>query len=322
MLPCDKSYMVLLQKLHAPPTKVTQKKNQLRRTKKKIARQGARPIRAHLTRPFRRLEKLPPGFRVRMFMTNLSRLSEITPILCACASVGTPGAFVVSSRRILPGQRSGISPAFHRTGTGTAMSLPAWMPSAPMALRKDSSMADPAFVFKPVTALAAAFPHGKITRETIEVYVHSLSDLDEPLLNAAIMECLSTCEFFPTIKAIRDTAARLALGDHLEALEAWALVKRFARDGDYNYIHEFDDPLITECARILGWRDYLNSNTNDEPSWRARFCEIYNQLRERQVREIRSLPGVNEYRRLTTGTQSIGDSMAGFVKRITCHDGQ
>lgn len=183
-------------------------------------------------------------------------------------------------------------------------------------------MADTAFVFKSVTALAAAFPHGKITRETIEVYVHSLSDLDEPLLNAAIMECLSTCEFFPTIKAIRDTAARLALGDHLEALEAWALVKRFARDGDYNYIHEFDDPLITECARILGWRDYLNSNTNDEPSWRARFCEIYNQLRERQVREIRSLPGVNEYRRLTTGTKSIGDSMAGFVKRITGHDGQ
>jgi len=181
-------------------------------------------------------------------------------------------------------------------------------------------MADTAFVFKSITALAAAFPHGKITRETIEVYVHSLIDLDETLLNAAIVECMSTCEFFPTIKSVRDTAARLALGDHLEALEAWALVKHYARNGDYNNLHEFDDPLITECARILGWHDYLNSNTNDEPSWRARFCEIYNQLRERQVREIRSLPSVNAYRRLTTGTQSIGDGIASLVKRITSHD--
>jgi len=177
-------------------------------------------------------------------------------------------------------------------------------------------MADAAFVFKSVTALAAAFPHGKITRATIEVYARSLSDLDAPLLDAAIMECMSTCEFFPTLKAIRDTAARLALGDHLEALEAWALVKHYARDGDYNHIHEFDDPLITECVQILGWRDYLNSPTNDEPSWRARFCEIYNQLRERQVREIRSLPQVNEYRRLSSGAQSIGGGVADLVKRL------
>jgi len=180
-------------------------------------------------------------------------------------------------------------------------------------------MASEEFILKGLTILASVFPHSKVTEQTLQIYAGDLADLPEQILELAFAECRTTCEFFPTLKAIRDTAARLALGDSLEALEAWSLVKQFARNGDYNHVHEFDDPLITECARILGWRDYLNSPTNDEPSWRARFCEIYNQLRERQVRGLRSLPQVNEYRRLSSGSLSIDKGVASLIKRLAGH---
>lgn len=172
-------------------------------------------------------------------------------------------------------------------------------------------MASEEFLLKGLTILASVFPHSKITEQTLQVYAGDLADMPEPLLELAFAECRTTCEFFPTIKVIRDTAARLALGERLEALEAWALVARAARFGNPACVPEFDDPLVTECARILGWRNYLNSNIDDEPSWRARFCEIYNQLRDRQVRDIRSLPQVNEYRQLHSGITDSVKQLAG-----------
>ena len=161
-------------------------------------------------------------------------------------------------------------------------------------------MADSEFIFKALTVMAASFPSNKITKETIEAYTSYLEDLDAPLLEAAIKECASTCEFFPTIRAIRDTAARLALGDRLEAMEAWGLVKKAAQHGNYDRPPDFGNPLVNRCAAIIGWRDFLNSDVDQEPSWRARFIEIYNQLREKEVREVRSLPQVREYRQLAT----------------------
>jgi hypothetical protein len=155
-------------------------------------------------------------------------------------------------------------------------------------------MASREYIFKLVGSLIAAYPYARVGEGLLEVYAQTLGDLPEPLLSAAAMDCLSTCKFLPTVAELREAAARLALGARglPTALEAWGQVKaQVVRVGHRGEPH-FDDPVLARSVDVLGWRDYCLSDVDQEPSWRARFVQIYDQLRAREMDSVRCLPEV------------------------------
>jgi hypothetical protein len=59
--------------------------------------------------------------------------------------------------------------------------------------------------------LAAAFPRAKMPKESIAVYVASLSDLNATTLQMATVDIVATSEWFPTIAQIRRTCAGIEM---------------------------------------------------------------------------------------------------------------
>lgn len=149
------------------------------------------------------------------------------------------------------------------------------------------------------TVLTAAYPNMKTPAATIEVYHRALADLDAELCEAAILDCVSKCKFFPTVAELREAAARLAVGADTRkpALEAWGDVRRAV---DAYGTHGWDsardilDAQTADAIHALGWQSFCQSDVDEEMSWRARFVELYDQLGRRDVRRVQMLPAVRD----------------------------
>lgn len=61
-----------------------------------------------------------------------------------------------------------------------------------------------------IEALAARYPSTELTAQNIKGYVWSLGDLSTDVLKAAIMRCVETAKFFPTIAEIRENASAIS----------------------------------------------------------------------------------------------------------------
>ena len=116
-----------------------------------------------------------------------------------------------------------------------------------------------------VAVLVAAFSRETISDATVALYVTKLSDIDGPLLAAAVNRLVDSSRFFPTIAELREMAARLAGLLPPSPAEALAIVRRanvsesiYRRDGSFAYTEHYwrwpDDALPSDvdfCQRLI-----------------------------------------------------------------------
>lgn len=147
---------------------------------------------------------------------------------------------------------------------------------------------------KLVAVMLAAFPHGKSTPQTSEVYERMLADLDYPTANAAVERLLATSRFMPSIAEIREACMDLMHGDRRAGGEAWGeCLKAISRWGIYRAPDKdfaFQDPIVSRCVAALGWVNLCNSE--NQAADRARFIELYDKLAigTRKDQNVNALP--------------------------------
>ena len=148
-----------------------------------------------------------------------------------------------------------------------------------------------------IAKLSAAFPNWKVTAYTIQVYLEDLSDIDGETLDAAVRMCRTQPgrAFAPSTGEIRGAVGQLrGMASNVpSSYEAWQEFKRAVTSS--NYSPQWSHTLVGKAADLIGMQQYGRSNVDDEPSWRARFIQCYEQLQERAERENLLLPEVRGY---------------------------
>lgn len=148
-----------------------------------------------------------------------------------------------------------------------------------------------------IAVISIAYPNWVVTEKTNEIYWQILSDIPSDELKAATLHCISESgrKFAPSVGELRGAVGELrGLTSNLpSSFEAWQEFKTAVIRSDYT--HKFSHAIVEEAARLIGMRAYGQSDVDDEPSWRARFIQCYEQLQARAQRENLLLPEVRGY---------------------------
>ena len=148
------------------------------------------------------------------------------------------------------------------------------------------------------TMLVEAFPNAKPSIATSQIYAKMLSDIDDALLEAAIMQSIATHDFasLPTIAHIRECAAAIiaAQNELPDAFSAWAEVLQALRRGGARLPVPYSHPAIETVVDQMGGIAYLRQSENIV-SDRARFIEAWGVISERGHREVITPPVVRGY---------------------------
>ena len=184
----------------------------------------------------------------------------------------------------------------------------------------------PKEAIKVVGVLCAVYPAARMTEATIEIYESLLQELEFDVARAAVERLVRTSKFLPTVAEILEAAAENTLGPQRTGVEAWGDVMKAIRRFGYIELPTFDDPIVTECVRVMGWRN-LCLNDVPESVDRARFSELYADLQKKQrARDVsepgrllppaepRSLPG--NVREITRNPASLIQSVAAKGKEL------
>lgn len=180
---------------------------------------------------------------------------------------------------------------------------------------------------KLVTVLVTAFPTTMVRlsaeqqKLTMGTFRRMLGDLDYPVANAAVERLLATAKFMPTVAEMRDTALSLTAGELTAGGEAWgSVLKAIAEQGAYRVPGTdfvFRDPVTAQCVASLGWQNLCLSD--NQPSERARFIELYEQLasRGRRLKLSEGLPAMQRYRALQQrDPAAIGDAVSRVLQLV------
>lgn len=136
-----------------------------------------------------------------------------------------------------------------------------------------------------VATLEAAYPsQAPISDQLSRLIAGELVGMDRNVGAKAVRRHIRSCRFFPSIAELVVGAAEIAGEINAGiALEQWGAVCRAIDSvGVYRPSPKFGDRVTDQCVRSMGWR-YLcksPSGTSD----RARFCELYNAIQNREMR--------------------------------------
>lgn len=152
-------------------------------------------------------------------------------------------------------------------------------------------------IIQGLAPLASMFPNWKPSRETIEVYVQILADLDPLMLEASIFHLLSIdLEFMPSAGRIRQVAFDMLHTDLPDPYEAWEQVIRDVRAGAGHPIARTEPKAHSLAIRAVemigGWEMLATSELIAAD--RKRFIECYRALRSYKQTEYRRLPLVQK----------------------------
>ena len=149
-----------------------------------------------------------------------------------------------------------------------------------------------------VGIIASAYPGWKPTKETIEVYVQLLEDLEAQEVKEAVRLLVMGSEYPPSVATIRRKVLELKDGLPLTKAEAWQLVMSLVhRHGTYNR-PAIEDFITSEVVASLGWREICTTTNVD--TMRAQFFRLYDELAEKvttEKLESRSFTTNNELER-------------------------
>ena len=141
-----------------------------------------------------------------------------------------------------------------------------------------------------VAMLMQAYPDAQTGPKTSELYERELADIDGAIGLAAVKRIIRTSKWFPKVSEIRGVAAALLHGPTRLGGEAWGdVIAAISRFGSYR-TPGFQDPLVKEIVRMLGWQTLCRGE--NEAADRARFIEIYDGLVEKRQNEILATNGL------------------------------
>jgi len=152
-----------------------------------------------------------------------------------------------------------------------------------------------------IGGMAACYPNTQVSRETIKGYVSMLKDIPLDVLIVCVEQAIADCEFFPTIKVLRERMFNLTshLSLHPSAAEAWGTVlTEIGRTGSYRQPH-FENPFIDKVIQIMGWRELCLSD--NQVADRAHFMKNYDCLMNRAVQDAKLLSGARALRQSMNG---------------------
>jgi len=166
--------------------------------------------------------------------------------------------------------------------------------------------------------LSASYPNYNLSRETIIIYQRTLSDIDDEVLENAVLHLITTSKFFPTVAEIRDAAFSIIANKSSlpSSYEAWQEAISHCHRGEYrNYSH----PLIEKAAMIIGVEYWRNMNVDDEMPTRAHFFKIYESLLSRAESDMKMLPQVKEFSnryqaQIADGIKKLADKLSQEAK--------
>ena len=138
--------------------------------------------------------------------------------------------------------------------------------------------------------LLVTWPTEGMPAERLKAYELVLGDLEPELLEAAVVQCLATCRFFPRPAEIRDAAFDLRKTKP-SCYDSWAEVTEQIRHKGLYGRPEFSDPAIEDAVRQVGGWQMLCLSENPVAD-RARFVEAYEQADRRSDKAERMLPQV------------------------------
>lgn len=140
-----------------------------------------------------------------------------------------------------------------------------------------------------VKVLAAAFPHNKITKETILAYTTFLADTNPVALRRAASWCMGNSEFFPTMRALRVAIYESDLENRAPtAGDAWAEVLGTFRGS--RSPESFSHPLVRRAVDAMGGRSEIGMSTAPDGVQRGQFLKIYEMLETRYSQDERAAP--------------------------------
>ncbi len=132
----------------------------------------------------------------------------------------------------------------------------------------------------------------------VDVLLDLLWDMDVEMLQTAVKACCTEAgrAFAPSAGEIRGAASNLiARAAGLPtAAEAWGAVMDSFRRTSFNKPELLDHPLLIEAIRCMGGLELIGMSENNMAD-RAHFLKIFEQLRERVIRETLELPAITEY---------------------------
>ena len=155
-------------------------------------------------------------------------------------------------------------------------------------------MASPETIARAFILMRANWPTYEYGKHTIPTYERCLVDIPDEVLEAAVVECLSTCTFFPKIAEIRKAAVDLVTreNDRLSAEEAWGLVSEYVTATHYiQQRMNLSDEVRAAVKAMGGWRVF-QLDQGGYAANRARFCDAYKTIAERKRKRAEMLPEV------------------------------
>lgn len=131
-----------------------------------------------------------------------------------------------------------------------------------------------------------AFPNSKITGENIFIYAIALSELSESELKAAVLKCMRTCKFLPSIAEIMEQAQNMvevATGTKAKSPdEAWNEVQRQMQEAFIYKKPVFSTPEIEAAAMAMGWTGLCETPADVIGVARAQFLKMYESVCKRK----------------------------------------
>lgn len=137
---------------------------------------------------------------------------------------------------------------------------------------------------------AAVWASSTTTASNLAAREEFIADLDFATTRAAIGKLACTLKFMPSIAEIRAAVADQTLGEARRGLQAWGDVAQAIRRVGYIGQPTFEDPLVAECVRLMGWMSLCKGDAPDGVD-RAHFAKLYDELSERQRARDVSEPG-------------------------------
>lgn len=136
-----------------------------------------------------------------------------------------------------------------------------------------------------------------ILKHTYTQYARLTADLSDLELEAAALQHVAHCKWFPTVAELRDAILTISTHDEPAPEEAWGIATRRVRGAELSSY-----PLIQEAIRIMGSHYFSMRLEENEGVDRAHFFRIYETLRRRRNDNAMMLPEVREAaRRLSAG---------------------
>jgi hypothetical protein len=131
--------------------------------------------------------------------------------------------------------------------------------------------------------LKAAYPRQEITPDTLKIYAAHLLPFEVDQVQAAVREHTRESRFFPTVAELLERVAEETAGVPSPPV-AWAEVSKELRRVGHTGAPSWSHELIREAVVMFGWRRLCETSTSSLATDRARFIELYEELRRHEIR--------------------------------------